>query len=374
MTAIDHTGATETWFALLVLGGVAGATVYDVSVGDPPSGVLPLGAGPGLALVLGSCALAAGLVVALGRLDPAGRVESPLRDVLLLVCLGPLLFADPTYGALAMSVPLIDRRRRDADPRRSWLSAAILIVTAAIVLLEDTRRTTIEFEAMMTLAIGFVAMGVLGDALRRLDEGVEVERRLAALDERSRLAEELHDSLGHHLLAGSVQLRTAQALRERDPAAAQVSIGHASTAVAQAIAETRLIVDASRGDERFDIEPSIRELVQRILPTGTTMEVHLDGDHDELTPATRVAVYRLVQEALSNLVRHSGATAASIRSTAGPERVTVEVVDNGVGFDVGDPGRSGGLANMRRRIEDLGGVFRVDSGLDGTLITATVPR
>ncbi len=369
-----HTRRTEAGFGLLVVAGVTLAGIYDVAVGEPPSGLLGLGRDVGVAAFLISCASAAVVMVVLARGDGTLAAPDPIRRSLMLMCLGPAVFADPTYGSLLMAVPLIDVRRREDEPLRSILTVSILCVVAAIVLAEDTRRTTTEFEAMMTLAIGFMAMGVLGDALRRLDVGLELERRLAAMDERNRLAEELHDSLGHHLLATSVQLQAATAFRSRDADRAETAIEHASTAVARAIAETRLIVDASRGDERFDIEPSIRELAQRILPTGTTMDIRIEGDHAELPPATRVAVYRVVQEALANLVRHSGATAASVRSSTSNDAVTIQVVDNGTGFDAAARADAGGLANMRRRVEELGGVFGIESGLGGTTVIATVPR
>lgn len=243
-----------------------------------------------------------------------------------------------------------------------------------VVLTEDTPRVVTEVEAMLGLAIAFVVVILFGDALRQLDKGLAIETEIAQLTERNRIAEELHDSLGHHLLASSVQLQKAKALRESDPASSAVAVEYASQAIAEAISETRLIVDATRGNQVFRIEPSVRELARRVVPSGTAISIEISGDHDRLDATTQVAIYRVVQEALTNLVRHSSATNARIASNATANSVQLEISDNGNGFDASDSGPPGGLGNMRRRVEELGGTFNIVSALDGTSVSATVPK
>ena len=368
-----HTRRTELAIAWLVAAGVAAAGTYDFRQGRPPQGVFEVDAGPGLWVFLSGCFAAAALATALTLMvSDSSRVL--VRTALLVASFVPVAFADPTYASLLVAIPLIDIRRRDAEPARTVWTLGVAAAVIWFVLTEDTPRVVAEVEAMLGLAIAFVVVILFGDTLRQLDKALTTETELALLSERTRVAEELHDSLGHHLLAASVQLQKAKALQSSDAASSTAAVDHASQAIAEAISETRLIVDTTRANQRFSVEPSIRELTRRVVPTGTAISIEISGDHDRLDTTTQVALYRVVQEALTNLVRHSSATDARIESNVTTDAVRLEISDNGCGFDATDATAPGGLGNMRRRIEDLGGTFKVVSALDGTAVTATVPR
>jgi signal transduction histidine kinase len=304
--------------------------------------VFDLDSGLGLWIFLGGCLSAAALASALTMISP-GRSRLLVRTSLLVVSFVPVVFADPTYASLVVAMPLIDIRRRDTEPTRTLWSLGVVGAVSWFVMTEDTPRVVTEVEAMLGLAIAFVLVILFGDTLRQLDRALTPETELAQVTERTRIAEELHDSLGHHLLASSVQLQKAKALQESDPASSVAAVDHASQAIAEAISETRLIVDATRRNQQFRIEPSIRELTRRVVPTGTTISIEISGDHDRLDTTTQVAIYRVVQEALTNLVRHSSATNASIASNATADSVRLEISDNGNGFDATDtaPPRGG---------------------------------
>jgi len=372
MTGNDQTRRIHATLACAVAAGVVLVTVLDHLQGQPPAGVIDLPSSVGLTLTVLGCIAAAAIVIRLMMFDAAQHRE-PLRRALVFVSLIPAVFGDPSYGSLMLAIPLIDIRREDDQPARTYWTLGILAAVAALVLTERTSAQANAFEHQIALAIVFLTVVLLGDALRSLDDSLHTERELAQLSERSRLAEELHDSLGHHLLACSVQLEKARALHSADPASSEQAIQHAARAVALAIGETRLIVDATRGDEHFEVEPSIRDLAHRIMPSGTMLDIQISGDHEEIQPSTRVTIYRIVQEALTNLVRHSAATVASITSTASDEAITISITDNGAGFDPATSDR-GGVGNMRRRVEELGGEFAIDSSATGTAVTATVPR
>lgn len=372
MTGSDQTRRIHATLAGAVAAGVILVTVLDHLQGQPPAGVIDLPPNLGLALTVFGCAAAAGIAIRLS-MPASAEHRQILRRTLVFASLVPAVFGDPSYGSLMLAIPLIDIRREDDPPVRTWWTLGILAVVAVLVLTERTPTQVNAFEHQIALAIVLLAVILLGDALRSLDDGLRTERELAQLSERSRLAEELHDSLGHHLLACSVQLEKARALHATDPAATEDAIRNAAQAVAQAIGETRLIVDTTRGDEHFEVEPSIRELAHRIMPSGTMLDIQISGDHEEIQPSTRVTIYRIVQEALTNLVRHSAATVASITSTASADAITISITDNGDGFDPAAADR-GGVGNMRRRVEELGGQFAIDSSTAGTAVTATVPR
>lgn len=373
MNRADPTERAELRLTWLVALGVACVGIYDVSGGVAPRGVLDLAPAPGLVIFLTGCLLSGVLATILASIGEHPH-RSTLRSALLVTTIVPIGFTDPSYGALLVVIPIIDIRRRDDQPFRTWKVVGVLAIAAWLVLTEDTPSAGNGIETMLGLAIAILVVILLGDALRELDKRLVAEADFAKLAERNRLAAELHDGLGHHLLASSIQLQKAKALQERDPAASADAVDNASKAIAEAISETRLIVDSTRQDIPFAIEPSIRELARRIVPTETAMDIQISGDHDRLDTTTQLALYRVVQEALTNLVRHSEATSARIRSTASADSVVVAISDNGAGFNPDATKTPGGLGNMRRRVEELGGTFTIESALDGTSVTASVPR
>lgn len=370
MTYMLHTRRSELTIAWSVAAAVTAAGVYDYSNGVPPATLLNIEDPLSFVLFLSACLAIAALSTVRMFLLPNSVA---LRGVIAVTSLVPALVSDPTYASLLVALPLVDIRRRDAEPKRSLRMLALLALPAGALLAEDTPRTTTEIEAMLGLGIALLLVVLLGDALREVDRAVAVEANLAKLAERNRITEELHDALGHHLLAASVQLRSAQAYESADPARASEAVAHASSAVADAMSETRLIVNATRVNDDWLIEPSIRDLAERIVPPSTTMAIQMDGNHQALQPTTRLTIYRIVQEALTNLVRHSSASAATIASRADEGSVTVKISDNGSGF-LPEAEQRGGLSNMRARVENVGGEFSIESSERGTAITAVVPR
>ena len=357
------------WVALGV--GVAG--IYDFLQGQPPKGVVNLSPRLALAIFLIACVATALLAAFSNVVEPQHRDIT--RRALLLTSVVPALLADPTYSCLLIAVPLMDVRRRDTKGLRTVLTLGILLVVAVLLLTEDTPRITAEIEAMIVVGIAFMLITMLGDTFRQLDEGHATRTKLAQTNERMRLAEELHDSVGHHLLAASVQLQKATALHSRDPSGSSRSVGLAQHAISEALADTRLIVDSTR-DQRgqFGFEASTRELVRRMSAGGPDVAVDMHGDHEELDQLTQLTLYRVVQEAFSNLVRHSAATRAKISSTITDSAATIIIADDGNGFVSSETLKSGGLYNMTSRIEDLHGKLTIDTSPQGTTITAVIPR
>ncbi len=358
--------------AWVVATGVAAAGAYDFRQGAAPDGLFTFTPNARLVAFMGSCLLAAGLATLMIEARH-GRSRPALRAMVLVASVIPAVLADPTYSSLMLAVPLVDVRRRESEPWRSIWTLAVVALVGWLLLAEDTPRVVAEVEAMFGLAISFFVIVMFGDALRQLDDGLRVETEFAQLRERNRLTSDLHDSVGHHLLASSVQLHKAQALRERDPDESAKAVDFASQAVAEAISETRLIVDARRRHRGFEMRAAIRDLAQRVVPASTTVTFNMDGDHDRIDPLAQVALYRVVQEALSNVVRHAAATSAQISTLVTLDDVRLEIIDDGTGFSIDENQTMGGVENMRRRIEDLGGTFSITSMAGRTSVTATVP-
>jgi signal transduction histidine kinase len=368
----QRTRRTEIVVAWVVAIGVAAAGAYDFENGASPSGLVALSDGARFAVFFGGCVLAATLATVM-LVVPLGAGRPWFRGAVLAASVVAAALADPTYGSLLLAVPLIDIRRREAEPSRTLWTLGIVGIVGWLLLSEDTPRVVAEVEALFGLAIAFFIIVMFGDALRQLDRGMITETELAQLTERNRLTSELHDSVGHHLLAASVQLKTAKALRGREPAGSSRAVDFASGAVAEAISETRLIVDATRHDRGFEMESAIRELTKRVVPATMTITLSMNGDHRRIDPLAQIALYRVVQEALSNVVRHAAATTARIATDVTSECVRLEIIDDGAGFS-DPPGQArGGVENMRKRVENLGGTFAITSAPGCTSVLATVP-
>ena len=214
MTRIDNHRSTDVAVAWCVAIGVGAAGIYDFYQGQAPQGLINPGTGTALVIFLTACATTVGLAILTDGSESGQR--RIIRRLLLLVSIVPSLVADPTYSCLLIAAPLLDVRRRDTRQVRNALTVLILTIVAVLLLTENTPRITAEIEGMIGIGIAFMIITMLGDTFRQLDQGLRTRTELAQLNERMRLAEELHDSVGHHLLAASVQLQKATAIRTRD--------------------------------------------------------------------------------------------------------------------------------------------------------------
>jgi signal transduction histidine kinase len=251
-----------------------------------------------------------------------------------------------------------------------WLAVACLVLLLAGYLIwvpgwyakASYVSDVLMFCVGMILALGMAA--VAASALLARSHIVE----MIADMERSRMARDIHDSLGHHLTAISVQLEKSTMFRERDPEAADQAVAHAHEAVRRALAEVRTAVSAFReGTTPFDLPGKLAELAQ-----GSSAELTVVGEQAGARPVLNT-LYRAAQESLTNARRHAQASTVSMKLTFNSMDARLEVVDDGMGFNVYEP-RGNGLQGMQERAEMLGGTMKVSSKLGkGTRITVTVP-
>jgi signal transduction histidine kinase len=194
-------------------------------------------------------------------------------------------------------------------------------------------------------------------------------------DERRRIAGELHDGVGQVLTALTLTLDSAAS--EPDPAVARRRVASARTLADTALAGTRELshrIQPSRLEER-GLVAAVRDLASQ---SGFSVIVEADAaatDPHLLGATATIEVYRIIQEALANAARHSGAPRANVSVTRGEGRVTVVVADDGRGFDPDEVPESGiGLAGMLERTRLLGGQLSIESALHaGTRVTISVP-
>jgi signal transduction histidine kinase len=208
----------------------------------------------------------------------------------------------------------------------------------------------------------------------------QASRERSISEERDRLARDLHDALTQRLFSLNLTLEAAAARVEADPDAVRTSLGQARELVDAALGELRSLIFELRPPvlETDGLVGSVRkhaELLHRAHDLA--LAVRDTGDDRKLSPQSATAVLRVVQEALSNVVRHASARSAWVTIDIGDAAVSVVVRDDGVGFDPGAraiAARRLGLTSMRERVEMLGGRFEVVSTPgQGTTVTAEVP-
>ena len=200
----------------------------------------------------------------------------------------------------------------------------------------------------------------------------EVEA-LAATLERTRIARDIHDSLGHTLTTLDIQLEVAQTLRQRAPEQALQALDTAKLLASQCLADVRRAVQTMR-QTNFNLNQALRTLVEQVQqnqPFKIQVEVNLPS----LPLQTSHQLYCIMQEGLTNICKHAQATHARLQSHATSDSVTLELIDDGKGFDLEQPRSGFGLQGMQERVQLLGGELKIDSVPDrGTYIQVIIPR
>jgi two-component system, NarL family, sensor kinase len=202
--------------------------------------------------------------------------------------------------------------------------------------------------------------------------------RLGAVEERNRLAREIHDTLAQGLTATALQLESADALLDAGSERAHEPLRRALSLTRSNLEEARRSVLDLRASplEGRPLSEAINALVERWeAETGIAVRYRAVNGSRPLPPSVEAALYRICQEALTNVARHAGAERATVRLVATPDRVRLVVEDDGRGFDASEvPEDRHGIVGMRERAEVLGGTLEVRSGPgEGTRIEATVP-
>lgn len=212
------------------------------------------------------------------------------------------------------------------------------------------------------------------------DFASEVEE-LTIVRERTRLAREIHDTLGHYLSILTIQLETIGKLQERDPARAAVEIAEARRVAAQSMQEVRNAVAALRptGIAELSFAEAVRQLGQAFERNApeTALTLDLETELPPLSPDISVALYRAVQETFTNIRKHAQASKVLVRLRYEDGTIDLLVLDNGNGMaqtTPDHPGEGFGLVGLRERIELLGGqVSYGPAEQGGYRVTVRVP-
>lgn len=213
----------------------------------------------------------------------------------------------------------------------------------------------------------------MADEVRSL---LESRQQLAVVEERNRLARDLHDSVKQQLFAAGMQVAAAHSLAERDLAAAKTHLAEAEQLIDRTKKELSVLIHELRPTALGDqgLVPALRELGDDwARSSGIIVVVRAQGE--QATPLdVEQALFRVAQEALSNVTRHSDATTVDVRVAWDGDVVTLAITDDGHGFDAAlRSGKGVGLASMTERVESLGGTLLVSSDTTGTRVEAHVP-
>jgi signal transduction histidine kinase len=217
------------------------------------------------------------------------------------------------------------------------------------------------------------------DRIRRAAGTAEAEAGRRIAEERLRIARELHDVLAHTISVISVQAGTALDHLDTDPARTRIALQHVRTAAKQAMPELRAAVGPLRSGGIAAPQPrldQLADLVETARRAGVAATLHCTAG--ELPPHTELTVYRIVQESLTNVVRHAHASTVEVSVMATPDEVLVEVRDDGAGGAAAPPGGESvgfGILGMRERAIQAGGTLDAGATGDGGFrVLARLPQ
>ncbi|WP_459800733.1 sensor histidine kinase [Herbidospora sp. RD11066] len=250
---------------------------------------------------------------------------------------------------------------RVVSPGESWLTPEVLAQVAWVGMpaaVGDAVRSRRAYVA------------AIEDRARRAEESKEEEAERRVMEERLRIARELHDVLAHHIALMNVQAQVAEHGLDHDVEQSRQALRHVRHAGKQALGELRTTVGLLRGpgvEEEWPTEPSpgldrLPDLVSSFTAAGLRVRLKTPAgrpDGEEVPVPVELAAFRIVQEALTNVSKHAPAAHAQVRLAATPSALSIEVSDDGGDGRVrrhGD-GDGHGLIGMRERALSLGGRF-----------------
>ncbi|WP_156050716.1 sensor histidine kinase [Allokutzneria albata] len=355
--------------ALIVVGGTVGARLVFGDRPDPG----PLG----------------WALIAIGCAAMWFRRRQPVVVVLLTLVVSGLFYVSTTASSplLVTFVIALYAAAAEGYVTVSVIVAVMTLIAVSYGELRSPRRHVDNIALFMlvgwliaVIAVGAVKRNRQAYLVATEQRAAEAERtreeeaRRRATEERLRIARELHDALGHNL--SMIHVQASAALHGGEPAQSTQALEAIKQASKEGLRELRTTLGVLRQvDEEAPTTPApglvrLGELVEHAKGSGLRVNVEIDGARRSLPPQVDLAVYRIVQESLTNVARHANASEATVRVRYGDDVVHVEIEDDGTGGPV-TPGN--GIHGMDERARLLGGEFSARPIAGGFLITATLP-
>lgn len=318
----------------------------------------------------------------------AWRRRLPLGVAVTVVAVNFVVNPDGQLSTLLALVLAAFTVGSEVDPPRAWIGLGLLTVPFLAVMTYQGLEPS-DFAAA---AVFLVGPWLVGAALRQrsiraaeaVDRAAQLERRrdedLAAVaaHERLRIARELHDVVSHSISVVAIQ---TQAVRRRLAPGQEreaADLAAVETTARQALAEMRRIFGALRSDDESPAltpQPGLAELgrlAEQVRAAGLPVDLSISGEPTELPPGVDLAAYRIVQEGLTNALRHASARRTQVHVRHTPTAVQVTVDDDGCGPSGQDAGH--GLVGIRERVALYGGTMVFGPGpVAGSRLAATLP-
>jgi signal transduction histidine kinase len=366
---------TFDWLLVGVLFLLGLTSFLELRFGDRQ---IPLGipGGFGSAIIIG-------LVLLLFQVAPLLWRRSYPSLVLLVVAAAfgvkILLGFNPGIAGLGLLVAMYSVAAYEFGVRRLvFLSIAGLSFIAGFILFGVTGNP--RSFAITIPSLFFVAAWLIGDYLRtrrayvaqleeraaRLERERDQDRRLAADEERTRIARELHDVVAHDVSVIAIQAGAARAVQATRPEAAAQALGLIETTARETLIELNRLLGVLRGNNGAapDRRPQpgigqLAGLVEELRAAGLEVDARVDGEARPLPPAVDLSAYRIVQEATTNVLKHAHARRVDIRVHYAETMLALDIRDDGVGNGADPVSAAGhGLIGMRERVALFGGELR----------------
>ncbi len=244
----------------------------------------------------------------------------------------------------------------------SW---AMPMLAAVVFVAVFTQITVDEQEARRKLA----------GANQKLRQYAAQAEDMATVQERNRLAREIHDGLGHYLTAINIQIKAAQAFVEQDPPQAKQALANAQTLAQEALADVRRSISELRSDPSTSspLPERLGDLLDEARTSGLRAELIVEGSQALLSSQADFTLYRVAQEGLTNVHKHANASQVELRLVYAERMVRLVVCDNGIGTQQASGGF--GLTGLEERVQLLGGTLKVETAPgEGFRLEVEIPR
>ncbi|WP_203717311.1 sensor histidine kinase [Asanoa siamensis] len=421
---LTDAGLALALLAVTVGPGLVSGLLTPQKVGDPTSFASRAGIPPDVAWWAWAALALAGVVIrrrrpavalVLTSVGTTGHLLLQTKFQLLVLALPLVLYTVATVarrrrlvlGALAATMILtyLAMLGSRLDLVHDQAAAAKKLAQQHVAPVEAVRPTTAEVpvdalvdagQSALEMWLLLVAAYAVGDSVRsrrahlaaveaRAADQARQERQRAALAvaaERTRITRELHDVVAHGMSVMVVQAQGAAAALDRHPERSATALRHVIEVGRSSLSEMRRLLAAERTDEAEDARLTplpgvgvIPDLVDQLRSAGMRIDLEIEGEPAVVPAAVDLSAYRIVQEALTNSLKHAGTGAgARVRLRFEPRSVRVEVTDDGAGPPDGVDGYGNGLRGIAERVALLGGALETGRAPDrGFRLAATLP-
>jgi signal transduction histidine kinase len=260
-----------------------------------------------------------------------------------------------------------------------WFTAGVAFFAATNLLPTIGDPATLQsignFTAVAVLVMVFlrILVGRRDRQLSMAERERDLARREAVIDERARIARELHDAIAHHVSMIVVQAGAERRVLAPGQESTREVLSTIERVGRSALTEMRRLVGMLRVDEGEDLAPqpslaAVPALVDGLREAGFPVELQIDGERRDLPVGIELSAYRVIQEGLTNALKHAGRAHVRVHVRYGPGSLELEVADDGLGQPAALPAGGHGLAGIQERVALYGGELEAGRGSDGGFV------